>query len=38
MKGFDYKAMAWADVPAVDADELIVAGAGRKPRRVERVA
>src|SRR5665213_3300225 len=22
-KGFDYKAMAWADIPAVDADELI---------------
>jgi hypothetical protein len=23
VKGFDYKAMAWADVPAVDADELV---------------
>jgi len=22
-RGFDYKAMAWADVPAIDADELI---------------
>ena len=22
-KGFDYKAMAWADVPALDADELV---------------
>jgi len=22
-KGFDYKAMAWADVPALDADELL---------------
>ena len=23
VKGFDYKAMAWADVPAVDADEIV---------------
>ncbi len=22
-KGFDYKAMAWADIPAVDADEMV---------------
>ncbi len=26
--GFDYKAMAWADLPATDPDSLVVAGAG----------
>ena len=33
VNGFDYKAMAWADLPAADADETGVAGAGREPRR-----
>jgi hypothetical protein len=23
VKGFDYKAMAWADLPAADADERV---------------
>ena len=23
VRGFDYKAMAWADLPATDADEII---------------
>ena len=23
VRGFDYKAMAWADVPAIDADEMV---------------
>jgi hypothetical protein len=23
VKGFDYKAMAWADLPAADADEMV---------------
>jgi hypothetical protein len=23
VRGFDYKAMAWADLPAADADEIV---------------
>ena len=33
-RGFDYKAMAWADVPASDADEMVTpVPAEREPTR-----
>ena len=34
VKGFDYKAMAWADIPASDADEL-VSLVPEQPERLE---